>query len=82
MSFAPKLAPLATRADLDALPSSWRGEIIDATPYAFPRPRFEHANIEGLLIDDLKSPFLRGRGGPGGWWILAELGIELPRAPG
>ena len=81
MSFAPKLVPLATRADLEALPSTWRGELIDGTLYAFPRPRFEHANIEGLLIDDLKSPFQRGRGGPGGWWILAEPGIELSRAP-
>jgi Uma2 family endonuclease len=80
MAFAPKLVSLATRADLEALPATWRGEIIDGTMYAFPRPRFEHANIESLLVDDLKSPFQRGKNGPGGWWILAEPGIELPRA--
>ena len=81
MSFAPKLVRDATRADLEALPATWRGEIIDGTMYAFPRPRFEHANIEDLLVDDLKSPFQRGKGGPGGWWILSEPGIELARSP-
>lgn len=30
---------------------------------------------------DLKSPFQRGKGGPGGWWIVSEPGIELPRSP-
>jgi Uma2 family endonuclease len=81
MSLAPKVVPGATIADLEGLPRTWRGEIIDGTLYAFPRPRFAHANIEDLLVDDLKSPFQRGRGGPGGWWILSEPGIELPRSP-
>ncbi len=30
---------------------------------------------------DLRDPFDRGRGGPGGWWILPEPGIELPNTP-
>ena len=30
----------------------------------------EHANIESFLSANLKNPFQRGRGGPGGWWIL------------
>ncbi len=81
MSIAPKLVPSATMADLEALPRTWRGEIIDGTLYAFPRPRSQHANIEGALSADLRNPFHRGRGGPGGWWILPEPGIELPRAP-
>ena len=80
MSLAAKLIPAATIADLEALPRTWRGEIIDGTLYAFPRPRFEHANIEDYLTADLKNPFQRRRGGPGGWWILSEPGIELPRA--
>lgn len=81
MHFAKKLDRPATLADLDDLPTTWRGEIIDGDLYAFPRPRANHANIEGLAIADLKNPFQRGRGGPGGWWILSEPGIELPRAP-
>jgi Uma2 family endonuclease len=80
MSLAPKFVQHATWSDLEGLPPGWQGEIIDGTLYAFPRPRFVHANIEDLLIDDLKSPFQRGRGGPGGWWILSAPGIQLPRA--
>lgn len=81
MKKASKLIRSATLADLEALPRTWRGEIIDGTLYAFPRPRSRHANIELLLGTDLKNPFQRGRGGPGGWWILPEPGIELPRSP-
>lgn len=81
MSLAPKLVRKATLADLEALPRTWRGEIIDGTLYAFPRPRSQHANIEDLLVDDLKGPYQRRRGGPGGWWLLSEPGIELPRSP-
>jgi Uma2 family endonuclease len=81
MNLARKLVQPATLADLQKLPPTWRGEIIDGTLYAFPRPRFIHADVESLVVDDLKSPFQRGRGGPGGWWILPEPGIEIPRAP-
>ena len=80
MNLAPKLVHSATIADLEALPRTWRGEIIDGTLYAFPRPRSIHASIESRAVGDLEVPFGRGRGGPGGWWILAEPGIELPRA--
>ena len=71
----------ATRADLDALPSNVKGEIINGVLYTQPRPRARHMDVEDLLIDDLKSPYQRGRGGPGGWWILSEPGIELPGSP-
>ncbi|MFS8068822.1 MAG: Uma2 family endonuclease [Byssovorax sp.] len=81
MSHAPKLGRPATRADLDSLPPGWRGEIIDGVLYSFTRPRPPHANTEDMVTDDLKGPFQRGHGGPGGWWILSEPGIELPRAP-
>jgi len=80
MSVAKKLDRLATRADLEQIPPTWRGEILDGTLYAFPRPRFAHARVEGRVYGDLDGPFDRGRGGPGGWWILVEPGIEIPRA--
>ncbi|MEP7126396.1 MAG: Uma2 family endonuclease [Byssovorax sp.] len=76
-----KLIRSATLADLDALPPTWRGEIIDGTLRAFPRPHAQHANIASLLGADLTNPFERGRGGPGGWRLLPEPGIELPRSP-
>lgn len=72
---------LATLADLDALPDHLVGEIIEGVLYTSPRPRPRHADIGSLLTSDLKNPFQRGRGGPGGWWILAEPGIELPDSP-
>jgi Uma2 family endonuclease len=81
MKGASKIIPSATPADLEALPRTWRGEIIDGTLYAFPRPRSRHAYIELTLGAELHNPFHHGRGGPGGWWILPEPGIELPRSP-
>ena len=80
MTATRKLIREATLADLEALPRTWRGEIIDGTLYAFPRPRAPHARVEGGVHSDISGPFDRGRGGPGGWWILPEPGIELPRA--
>lgn len=68
-------------AQLDALPPGMKGEIIEGTLYATPRPFARHMDIEGLVVGDLKSPYQRGRGGPGGWWILPEPGISLPRSP-
>ena len=70
-----------TRADLDALPPHIKGEIIDGVLYAMTRPRGVHQDITGLVYADISVPFRRGRGGPGGWWILPEPGIELPSAP-
>jgi Uma2 family endonuclease len=81
MNLAPKQIRPATRADLDALPPTWRGEILDGELYAFPRPGAPHVHIETSVGADLSGPFHRGRGGPGGWWILVEPGIQLPRAP-
>ncbi len=70
-----------TMADLDALPPHIKGEIIDGVLYARPRPRGVHQDLVGLVHADLVAPFRRQRGGPGGWWILPEPGIELPGAP-
>lgn len=81
MRRAHKLDRPAVLADLDALPPNWRGEIIDGQLFAAPRPRFAHADVETSIAADLHHPFQRGRGGPGGWWILVEPGIQLPRAP-
>lgn len=71
----------ATKADLEALPGDVKGEIIDGVLYTQPRPRALHMNIELSVMDELRGPFQRRRGGPGGWWILAEPGIQVPRAP-
>jgi Uma2 family endonuclease len=78
---AVKLPHPATIADLEALPENMKGEIIDGVMYAMTRPRAVHQNISGRLYAALMSSFQDGRGGPGGWWILPEPGIELPGAP-
>jgi Uma2 family endonuclease len=71
----------ATLADLEALPPNVKGEIIDDELYVQPRPRAAHASVEGTIVGELQGPYQRGRGGPGGWWILPEPGIELPGSP-
>jgi Uma2 family endonuclease len=81
MGLARKLDHPATLADLEALPSTMRGEIIDGELYAFPRPRAQHADLESGVVDEIRGPFQKGRGGPGGWWILAEPGIMVSRSP-
>jgi Uma2 family endonuclease len=70
----------ATMADLAALPETVKGEILDGVLYTQPRPRAQHLLVESIAAADILTPFHRGRGGPGGWWIIIEPGIEIPRA--
>lgn len=71
----------ATMADLEALPPHVKGEIIDGELYVQPRPRARHSRIETIIAGATQGPYDLGRGGPGGWWILLEPGIELPGSP-
>ncbi len=57
---------------LEALPEGVTGEIIDGQLYAHPRPSLRHGLAASSLVDELVGPFQKGRGGPGGWWIIAE----------
>jgi Uma2 family endonuclease len=70
-----------TIADIDALPSHVKGEIIEGVLYTMTRPRGPHQSTALGIGAELRDPFQRGRGGPGGWWILPEPGIELPNTP-
>jgi Uma2 family endonuclease len=54
------------------VPEHQRAEIIDGTLYVTPRPSPRHANATSVLGGELNGAFQRGRGGPGGWWILFE----------
>jgi len=60
-----------------AVPSHQRAEIIDGTLYVMPRPAPRHANATSVLGGELNGAFQRGRGGPGGWWILFEPELQL-----
>lgn len=72
---------IPTLADIDALPPGVKGEIIEGVLYTMTRPRGAHQRTSLEIGADLRDPFHRGRGGPGGWWILPEPGIELPETP-
>lgn len=68
----------ATYADLQALPEHLVGELIEGELIASPRPAVPHAKVSAVLTSELLGPFQHGRrGGPGGWWILAEPELHL-----
>lgn len=73
--------PPATMADIEALPPGVKGEIIEGVLYTQPRPRSRHQSTISRFDNEIGGPYQYGRGGPGGWWILPEPGIELPGSP-
>jgi Uma2 family endonuclease len=72
----PKPKP-ATYADIEALPAHVIGEIAFGVLHAHPRPAPRHARATTRLASELDGPFDRGRGGPGGWIVLAKPELHL-----
>ena len=70
-----------TLADLDALPPGIVGEIIEGVLYTMTKPRAGHQRTTRMIGGRVGDPFDNGLGGPGGWWIITEPGIELPNTP-
>ena len=68
---------LATYDDLLALPEGMRGELIAGDVVLAPSPTPEHQSTLGLVFADLVGAFQRGRGGPGGWWILPDVDVAF-----
>lgn len=62
---------------LRSLPENLIGEIVHGQLYAQPRPAPRHAVAASSLGGELVGPFQRGRGGPGGWWIIDEPEIHF-----
>ena len=62
----------ATYQDVLDAPAHQVAEIVDGTLYTHPRPAMPHALASSHLGDELTGPFGKGRGGPGGWWIIDE----------
>jgi Uma2 family endonuclease len=52
-------------------------ELIEGALHLHPRPALDHALAGSSLTDELVSPFQKGRGGPGGRWILIEPELHL-----
>jgi len=69
----------ATYDDLLAVPAPLVAEIINGSLYSQPRPAPRHVRASSSLGDELVSPFDKGSGGPGGWWILDEPELHLDR---
>ncbi|MCO6441677.1 MAG: Uma2 family endonuclease [Nitrococcus mobilis] len=63
--------------DLFSLPDTVVGEIIAGELHAHPRPGPRHALASSSLGGELDAPFGKGRGGPGGWWLLDEPELHL-----
>ena len=66
--------------DLLAAPNDGRTyEILDGELEAAPRPTPAHNRAQSALAGEVHPPYDRGRGGPGGWWILIEPDVVLER---
>ncbi len=61
------------------LPETLTGEILNGQLHTQPRPTGPHALTGSSLGDELVGPFQKGRGGPGGWWIIDEPEIHFVR---
>jgi Uma2 family endonuclease len=61
------------------LPETLTGEILDGQIHTQPRPSGPHAIAGSSLGDELVGPFQKGRGGPGGWWIIDEPEVHFVR---
>jgi Uma2 family endonuclease len=75
-SSAPKLA---TYADLLALPEGMRAELVGGQVVMMPAVLPRHAKSAGALRRFVGGPYDDddGYGGPGGWWILPEVDVQL-----
>lgn len=62
-----------------ALPDHVVGEIINGQLYTQPRPTGRHTLAQSGLHGEIDGPFQKGRGGPGGWWILMEPELHFIR---
>lgn len=56
-----------------------RVELIDGEVVVHAAPGMLHGFGTSGLGSDLYQAYQRGRGGPGGWWILQEVDIEMER---
>ena len=67
----------ATYQDVLDAPPHKVAEVINGTLYPQPRPAMPHALAVSSLGDEFVGPYQKGRGGPGGWWIVFEPELHL-----
>lgn len=67
----------ATYDDLLRVPRRLVAEIVNGRLVTHPRPAPRHLRASSSLGGALDGPYDKGRGGPGGWWILDEPELHL-----
>ena len=67
----------ATYQDVLDAPPHMVAELVGGALYLHPRPAFPHAFAGSALGVEIGGPFQKGRGGPGGWWIIDEPELHL-----
>ncbi|MBK6574758.1 MAG: Uma2 family endonuclease [Sandaracinaceae bacterium] len=67
----------ATYEDVLDAPENKVAEVLAGSLYVHPRPAMPHAAAATGLAEELGPPFKRGKGGPGGWFIVAEPELHL-----
>ena len=67
----------ATYRDIENAPPNVIAEIVDGELYIQAQPVEPHGTAIDGMIELLRPPFMRGRGGPGGWWIRSEPQISF-----
>jgi Uma2 family endonuclease len=80
MSVAARLPPRATARDLLSIPEDERfHEVIDGELIRKAMPSGPHGLGQSQVVSQIGGPYNRRPGGrgPGGWWILTEVEVEL-----
>ncbi len=70
-----KSKPAATYQDVIDLPEYLVAEIIDGVLYTHIVPAPIYSLAGSGLMHSIYRPFMKGEGGPGGWWLFR--GIEI-----
>lgn len=74
MTAAPRLA---TWDDLALLPEKTHAEILGGRVVVSPSPSPAHQGAVAELLLEYGTRFQRGRGGPGGWWLLLDVDVSF-----
>ena len=69
----------ATYRDVLNAPPHKVAEVVEGALHLQPRPASRHALAGSSLSVEIGGPFQRGRGGPGGWWVLYEPELHFDR---
>lgn len=70
---------LATWSDLVALPEDARAEVLDGEISMQPSPSVRHQRVVAGLTYSVAGPLEFDPTGPGGWWFVPDVDIELTK---